>query len=70
MSIFSWKDAFYPKNTCFIEYQQKKLNNSDKNATYIKKSNNIWVSNIFEVLQWYFPPIHMNNNNKGDLWII
>ena len=36
---------------CFTEYQQKKLNNSDKNATYIKKSNNIWVSNIFAVLE-------------------
>ena len=45
------KSPILSKNTCFIEYQQKKLNNSDKNTTYIKKTNNIELSNIFEVIE-------------------
>ena len=45
------KSPIYSKNTCFTEYQQKKLNNSDKNATFIEKSNNIYETYIFELLE-------------------
>jgi len=31
----------------FPEYQQKKLNDSDKNTTKTKKSSNMWVFNVF-----------------------
>jgi len=35
------KSLISPKNTCYIQYQQKKLNNSDKNATQVRKKGNV-----------------------------
>ena len=45
------KSPILSKNTCFIEYQQKKLNNSDKNATYLKKVTIYKISNMFKILE-------------------
>jgi len=45
------KSLISSKNTCFIEYQQKKLNNCDKNTKYIEKKGNLMDYNIFELLE-------------------
>lgn len=40
---------FTQKTLVLYNINKKKLNNSDKNATYMKKMHKIGVSNIFEV---------------------
>ena len=40
---------FIQKSLVLYNINKKKLNNSDKNATYMKKRHKIKVSNIFEI---------------------